>query len=52
MAAITFISGPIVSDPHSHPILIIGQVRHLSLIKFADVKNKLEPRVSEQVIEL
>lgn len=52
MAAITFVSGPIVSDPHSHPILIIGQVRHLSLIKFADVKDKLEPRVTEQVIEL
>lgn len=52
MAAITFNSGPIVSDPHSHPILIIGQVRHLSLIKFADVKDKLEPRVTEQVIEL
>lgn len=52
MAAITFNSGPIVSDPHSHPILIIGQVRHLSQVKFADVKDKLEPRVTEQVIEL
>lgn len=52
MATITFNSGPITSDPYNHPILIIGQVRHLSLIKFADVKDKLEPRVNEQVIEL
>ncbi|XP_065371204.1 probable aminopeptidase NPEPL1 isoform X1 [Calliphora vicina] len=35
------------SDPHFKPVLIIGQLKHLNLIKFADVSCKLEPRVNE-----
>lgn len=35
-------------DPHNHPVLIIGQVRHLTLVKFSDIKSKLEPRVTEE----
>lgn len=35
------------SDPHFKPVLIIGQLKHLNLLKFSDVSCKLEPRVSE-----
>ncbi|XP_017144420.1 probable aminopeptidase NPEPL1 [Drosophila miranda] len=35
------------SDPHSHPVLIIGQLRHLNLLKFDDLASKLSPRVTE-----
>lgn len=39
----------IKSDPQQKPVLIIGQVKHLALLKFDDVKCKLEPRVSVEV---
>lgn len=35
------------SDPHFKPVLIIGQLKHLNLLKFSDISCKLEPRVSE-----
>ncbi|XP_037814520.1 probable aminopeptidase NPEPL1 isoform X2 [Lucilia sericata] len=35
------------SDPHFKPVLIIGQLKHLNLLKFSDLSCKLEPRVSE-----
>lgn len=35
------------SDPHFKPVLIIGQLKHLNLLKFTDVACKLEPRVTE-----
>lgn len=35
------------SDPHFKPVLIIGQLKHLNLLKFSDVACKLEPRVTE-----
>ncbi|XP_059620283.1 probable aminopeptidase NPEPL1 [Phlebotomus argentipes] len=34
------------TDPHEHPVLIIGQLSHLSLLSFDDLKVKLEPRVT------
>lgn len=37
------------SDPQSHPVLIIGQLRHLSILKFENVRIKLIPRVSEEI---
>ncbi|XP_044746462.1 probable aminopeptidase NPEPL1 [Coccinella septempunctata] len=37
------------SDPRKNPVLIIGQLKHLKLLKFDDIKYKLEPRVSEEV---
>ena len=36
------------TDPQEHPVLIIGQLRHLSILKFDHVKAKLEPRVTEE----
>lgn len=35
-------------DPHFKPVLIIGQLKHLNLLKFSDIACKLEPRVSEE----
>lgn len=37
------------SDPQQKPVLIIGQVKHLAVLKFEDVKCKLDPRVPEEV---
>lgn len=37
------------SDPQQSPVLIIGQVKHLNLLKYQDIKVKLEPRVTEEV---
>lgn len=39
------------TDPQSHPVLIIGQVRHLSLISFDDIKVKLGGRVTAETFE-
>ncbi|KAL9894683.1 putative aminopeptidase NPEPL1 granny smith protein isoform 2-T2 [Glossina fuscipes fuscipes] len=36
------------ADPHFKPVLIIGQLRHLNILKFSDIKLKLEPRVTEE----
>ncbi|EDW24855.1 GL23157 [Drosophila persimilis] len=36
------------SDPQAHPVLIIGQLRHLNLLKFDDLASKLSPRVTEE----
>lgn len=36
------------TDPHNHPVLIIGHLRQLSSLSFNDIKLKLEPRVSEE----
>ncbi|XP_017005120.2 probable aminopeptidase NPEPL1 isoform X2 [Drosophila takahashii] len=36
------------SDPQSHPVLIIGQLRHLNLLKFSHLESKLSPRVTEE----
>lgn len=37
------------SDPQKKPVLFIGQVKHLALLKYDDIKCKLEPRVTEEV---
>lgn len=39
------------TDPHYNPVLIIGQLRHLNLLKFADIECKLKPRVSEETFK-
>ncbi|XP_017104567.2 probable aminopeptidase NPEPL1 isoform X3 [Drosophila bipectinata] len=39
------------SDPQTHPVLIIGQLRHLNLVKFADLASKLCPRVNEETFQ-
>lgn len=40
------------TDPHNNPVLIIGQIRHLNSLKFDEVKDKLLPRVTEEVINI
>lgn len=51
MAEIVFNAVLQQTDPHSHPVLIIGQVRHLSLISFDDVRIKFGDRVSAETFE-
>lgn len=39
------------SDPEVQPVLIIGQLRHLNLLKFSKINTKLEPRVAEETFK-
>ncbi|XP_034486128.1 probable aminopeptidase NPEPL1 [Drosophila innubila] len=39
------------SDPQLQPVLIIGQLRHLNLLKFGHLASKLEPRVTEETFK-
>lgn len=39
------------TDPQFHPVLIMGQLRHLSILKFDHVKSKLEPRVLAETFD-
>lgn len=39
------------TDPQNHPVLIIGQLRHLSILKFHHVQCKLAPRVTEEIFQ-
>lgn len=48
-AVIKFNAAPIKTDPNVHPVLIVGQLPHLSLLEFDHVKMKLEPRVNEDI---
>lgn len=36
------------SDPHDHPVLVVGQLPHLSALSFDDLRMKLEPRVTSE----
>lgn len=46
---ITFTNVLKESDPQQTPVLIIGQLKHLTQLKYDDIKSKIEPRVSEEV---
>lgn len=39
------------TDPKFHPVLIVGQLRHLSSLRFDQVRVKLEPRVTAETFE-
>ncbi|XP_017859617.1 PREDICTED: probable aminopeptidase NPEPL1 [Drosophila arizonae] len=39
------------TDPQVQPVLIIGQLRHLNLLKFSQLAGKLEPRVNEETFK-
>ncbi|KAH8417618.1 hypothetical protein KR222_002822 [Zaprionus bogoriensis] len=39
------------SDPQKQPVLIIGQLRHLNVLKFGKLALKLEPRVEEETFK-
>lgn len=39
------------TDPQNHPVLIVGQLRHLSILKFEHVKAKLAPRVNQDIFQ-
>jgi probable aminopeptidase NPEPL1 len=49
---LVFHSGLTKTDPHQSPVVIIGQVKHLTQLKFQDIRNKLEPRVTEDVFKV
>lgn len=40
------------SDPALNPVFVIGQLDHLKSLRYALIKAKLEPRVSEDVSRL
>lgn len=46
---ITYSSTLSQSDPQSHPVLIVGQLKHLRALKFDQVACKLQPRVTAEV---
>lgn len=46
---ITFSNALRKTDPQQNPVLIIGQVKHLTQLKYEQIKIKLEPRVSEEI---
>ncbi|KAL1493754.1 hypothetical protein ABEB36_009448 [Hypothenemus hampei] len=52
MAKLIFKSGLTKSDPQNVPILIVGQVKHLTRVPFNDIRPKLDPRVSEETYQL
>jgi len=53
MAANIKLSGSLsTSDPKTDPVLIVGQLRHLKEISYQDVACKLQPCVTEEVMEL
>lgn len=52
MANLLFRSGLTQTDPQSNPVLIIGQVKHLTQLRFNDIRPKLEPRVNEETFKL
>ena len=37
------------SDPRKNPVLIIGQLKHLTSVNFNNIGVKLQPRVDEEV---
>jgi len=45
---IQFGSSLTTSDPQKSPVLIIGQLRHLTNLQFSDVASKLQPRVEAE----
>ncbi|XP_059055657.1 probable aminopeptidase NPEPL1 [Achroia grisella] len=45
---IKFRWGLTASDPERNPVLVVGQVAHLDLLRWDDVRCKLETRVSEE----
>ena len=49
MSKIVFKSGLSTADPVKEPVLIVGQLKHLKVLKFNDIKCKLQPRVTEDV---
>lgn len=51
MSKITFSNVLKECDPQQQPVIIIGQVKHLTQLKFDDIKCKLAPRVSEEVFK-
>ena len=41
-----------VSDPSQHPVLIVGQLKNLTKVRWEAIKAKLEPRVTEEVMKI
>lgn len=51
MATIKFNAKLTETDPKYQPVLIIGQISHLSLLSHANVQLKLEKRVSAETLQ-
>ncbi|XP_059484921.1 probable aminopeptidase NPEPL1 [Neocloeon triangulifer] len=49
-ANVEFVTSLTKSDPQKHPVLIVGQTKHLAKLTFNDVRAKLEPRVTGDVL--
>lgn len=37
-----------VSNPNDHPVLIVGQLKHLQQLSFSDLSCKVQPKVNEE----
>lgn len=51
MATIRYNKTLTETDPQNHPVLIVGQLRHLSILNFNHVKSKLGSRVTEETFQ-
>lgn len=49
--SIRFNSSLSESDPHVHPVIVLGLVRHLSLIQYDDLKCKFGSRVTAETLQ-
>ena len=47
--SVQYVSGQSPTDPATTPVTIIGQARHLASLAWENVRQKLEPRVSQDV---
>ena len=50
MATLNYSAARAESSPGDTPVLVIGQVQNLQAVGFAPVKCKLEPLVTEKVL--
>lgn len=48
---IKFHNGLLTTDPKDHPVVIIGQVKHLNQLKYSQISCKLKPRVNEETFQ-
>jgi len=46
---VKFSSGLSPSDPVSSPVLVLGQTKHLALLSWDIISNKLQPRVTQEL---
>jgi len=46
---VRFYSGLAATDPVANPVLVVGQPKHLGMVDWDTIKQKLEPRVAKEL---